>query len=118
MYAITGITGKVGGALADALLEAGLPVRAVVRDGAKGEDWRARGCEIAIADMEDEGALTGAFTGAEAAFILPPSEFDPEPGYPEARRVIGAVRAALESALPNRVVCLSTIGADAEETIC
>jgi NAD(P)H dehydrogenase (quinone) len=115
MYAITGITGKVGGALADALLEAGLPVRAVVRDGAKGEDWRARGCEIAIADMEDEGALTGAFTGAEAAFILPPSEFDPEPGYPEARRVIGAVRAALESALPNRVVCLSTIGADAEE---
>ena len=38
MYAITGITGKVGGALADALLEAGLPVRAVVRDVAKGEN--------------------------------------------------------------------------------
>src|SRR3984957_3515114 len=65
--------------------------------------------------MEDEGALTRAFAGAEAAFILPPSEFDPEPGYPEARRVIGAVRAALDSARPNRVVCLSTIGADAEE---
>jgi NAD(P)H dehydrogenase (quinone) len=115
MYAITGITGKVGGALADALLEAGLPVRAVVRDVAKGEGWRGRGCEIAIAEMEDEEALTRAFTGAEAAFILPPSEFDPEPGYPEARRVIGAVRAALESARPNRVVFLSTIGADAEE---
>jgi NAD(P)H dehydrogenase (quinone) len=115
MYAITGITGKVGGALADALLETGLPVRAVVRDVAKGKRWRARGCEIAIAEMEDEEALTRAFTGAEAAFILPPSEFDPEPGYPEARRVIGAVRAALESARPNRVVCLSTIGADAEE---
>ena len=115
MYAITGITGKVGGALADALLEAGLPVRAVVRDVAKGEGWRARGCEIAIAEMEDAGAFTKAFTGAEAAFILPPSEFDPEPGYPEARRVIGVVRAALELARPNRVVCLSTIGAGAEE---
>ncbi|RVA45641.1 NmrA family transcriptional regulator, partial [Mesorhizobium sp. M7A.F.Ca.CA.004.11.1.1] len=29
MYAITGITGKVGGALAKALIEAGEPVRAV-----------------------------------------------------------------------------------------
>ncbi|HEX4260471.1 MAG TPA: NmrA family NAD(P)-binding protein, partial [Acetobacteraceae bacterium] len=73
------------------------------------------GCEVAIAEIEDAEALTKAFTGAEAAFILPPSEFDPEPGYPEARREIGAVRAALESTHPNRVVCLSTIGADAEE---
>ena len=36
MYAITGITGKVGGALAATLLAAGLPVRAVVRDATKG----------------------------------------------------------------------------------
>jgi NAD(P)H dehydrogenase (quinone) len=115
MYAITGITGKVGGALAGALLNAGLPVRAVVRDAAKGEVWKARGCEVAIAQMEDSAALAKAFAGAEAAFILPPSDFDPEPGYPEARRVIGAVRAALESARPDRVICLSTIGADAEE---
>jgi NAD(P)H dehydrogenase (quinone) len=115
MYAITGITGKVGGALADALLNAGLPVRAVVRDAAKGEVWRARGCEIAIAQMEDSGALAEAFAGAEGAFILPPSDFDPEPGYPSARSVIDAVRAALEAARPVRVLCLSTIGADAEE---
>ena len=32
MYAVTGITGKVGSAVAGALLDAGLPVRAVVRD--------------------------------------------------------------------------------------
>jgi NAD(P)H dehydrogenase (quinone) len=115
MYAITGITGKVGGALADALLNAGLPVRAVVRDAAKGEVWKARGCEVAIAQMEDSEALAEAFTGAEAAFILPPSDFDPEPGYPSARSVIDAVCAALEVARPGRVLCLSTIGADAEE---
>ena len=64
MYAITGITGKVGGALADALLNAGLPVRAVVRDAAKGEVWKARGCEVAIAEMEDSEALAEAFAGA------------------------------------------------------
>lgn len=115
MYAITGITGKVGGALAAALLDAGLPVRAVVRDAAKAEAWAARGCEIAVAAMEDADALARAFAGAEAVFILPPSDFDPDPGYPEARRVIAAVAQALARARPDRVVCLSTIGADAWE---
>jgi NAD(P)H dehydrogenase (quinone) len=115
MYAITGITGKVGGALAEALLAAGRPVRAVVRDAAKGAVWAARGCEVAIAELEDAPALAAAFSGAEAVFILPPSEFDPEPGYPEARRVIDAVVAALLAAQPARVLCLSTIGADAAQ---
>jgi NAD(P)H dehydrogenase (quinone) len=115
MYAITGITGKVGGALANALLEAGLPVRAVVRDAAKGAPWAARGCEVTLAEMEDAEALATAFADAEAVFILPPSDFDPELGYPGARRVIEAVFKALEMARPGRVVCLSSIGADAEE---
>jgi uncharacterized protein YbjT (DUF2867 family) len=36
MYAVTGITGKVGGKVAQTLLAAGKKVRAVVRDEAKG----------------------------------------------------------------------------------
>jgi NAD(P)H dehydrogenase (quinone) len=75
----------------------------------------ARGCEVAIAQMEDSEVLAVAFAGAEAGFIVPPSDFDPEPGYPSARSVIDAVCAALEVARPARVLCLSTIGADAEE---
>ena len=115
MYTITGITGKVGGALARKLLEAEQPVRAVVRDAAKGQAWANKGCEVAIAEMEDVDALAQAFAGSEAVFILPPSEFDPEPGYPEAQKVIDAVVAALKAARPARVLCLSTIGADATE---
>jgi uncharacterized protein YbjT (DUF2867 family) len=115
MYAITGITGKVGGAVARALLAAGQPVRAVVRDPARARAWAERGCEIATADMNDPAALTTAFTGASGVFILPPPEFDPAPGFPEAHAVIGAIRAALQSANPARVVCLSTIGAQATE---
>jgi uncharacterized protein YbjT (DUF2867 family) len=38
MYAITGITGKVGGALARTLLAERLPVRAVLRDEVKAAD--------------------------------------------------------------------------------
>jgi uncharacterized protein YbjT (DUF2867 family) len=113
MYAITGITGKVGSAVARSLLAERLPVRAVLRDKAKAAEWRTRGCEIALAEMDDAASLTSAFRGAAGVFILPPSEFDPEPGFPEAKRVIAAVTAALTEARPGKVVCLSTIGADA-----
>jgi NAD(P)H dehydrogenase (quinone) len=113
MYAITGISGQVGGELARTLLDADRSVRAVVRNPAKGEAWAARGCDVALAEMEDAAALTAAFAGASAVFILPPSEFDPEPGYPEARRVIDAVVEALTVAKPGKVLCLSTVGADA-----
>ena len=113
MCAITGITGKVGGALARALLADRQPVRAVLRDRGKAGPWIAQGCEIAVAEMEDAAGLAAAFRGAEGVFILPPSEFDPEPGFPEARVVIEALAAALREARPAKVVCLSTIGADA-----
>jgi len=116
MYAITGITGKVGGALARALLAADQPVRAVVRDAGKAGEWAALGCEVAYASMNDASALAAAFEGAEGIFILPPSEFDPAPHFPEARAVVDAVMAALEWARPGKVVCLSTIGAQAAET--
>ena len=116
MYAITGITGNVGGAMARTLLDAGKSVRAVVRDAAKGQPWARRGCELALAGMEDAQALAAAFAGVEGVFVLPPPEFDPSPGFPEGRAVISAVKRALERSRPKRVVCLSTIGAQATQT--
>jgi NAD(P)H dehydrogenase (quinone) len=116
MYAITGITGNVGGAVARTLLAQGKPVRAVVRDAAKGKAWADLGCEVAIAEMEDAAALARAFAGAEGVFVLPPPNFDPTPGFPEARVVIDAVRQALVAAQPARVICLSTVGAQATQS--
>src|SRR4051794_33621849 len=71
MYAITGITGKVGGALAGSLLADRLPVRAVLRDEAKAAEWRTRGCAVVLAKMDDAASLTSAFRGAAGVFILP-----------------------------------------------
>src|ERR1700737_1810069 len=68
MYAITGITGKVGGAVARNLLAVGLPVRAVLRDEAKAAEWRTRGCDIALAEMDDAASLTSDFRGAGGGF--------------------------------------------------
>jgi uncharacterized protein YbjT (DUF2867 family) len=39
MFAITGITGKVGAAVARSLLAADQPVRAVIRDRSKSAPW-------------------------------------------------------------------------------
>ncbi len=115
MYAITGITGRVGGAAARALLESGEPVRAVMRNAAKAGPWSKLGCEIAIADMKDASALAEAFQGADGVFIVPPPEFDPQPGFPEALAVTEAVKDALKRARTNNVVVLSTIGAQATQ---
>lgn len=116
MYATSGITGQVGGALARELLAAGKPVRAVVRGVEKGRPWTAKGCEIAVAEMDNAVALAAAFAGADGVFILPPSEFDPSPGFPEALGVIAAVKEAIERARPKKIICLSTIGAQATQS--
>jgi NAD(P)H dehydrogenase (quinone) len=116
MYAITGITGQVGGAVAENLLKRGRQVRAVVRDAGKGRAWADRGCEVALATMENGASLAGAFAGAEGVFVLVPPNFDPLPEFPEARALGETLRAALLQANPARVVYLSTIGAQAKES--
>jgi uncharacterized protein YbjT (DUF2867 family) len=115
MFAVTGITGQVGGVVARLLLAADHEVRAVVRDAAKGEVWAKQGCEVALADVNDQQALQHAFEGTEGVFVLLPPTFDPTPGFPEARKTIATLRAALAVAKPSRVVVLSTIGAQATQ---
>ena len=39
MFAIAGVSGNTGAVVADTLLNAGAPVRVIVRDAAKGERW-------------------------------------------------------------------------------
>src|SRR5580704_13564572 len=115
MFAITGITGNVGGEVARNLLAAKQPVRAVVRDLGKGAAWAERGCDLARAEIGDASAVAAAFQGVEGVFVLVPPNFDPEPGFPEAHATADALRSALELARPGRVVYLSTIGAQATQ---
>jgi NAD(P)H dehydrogenase (quinone) len=113
MFAITGITGQVGGAVARNLLAANQPVRAVVRDVRKGEAWAQRGCEVVSADINDARALTSAFQGIEGIFVLVPPNFDPSTDFREAHATASTLKSTIEAARPGRVVYLSTIGAQA-----
>jgi len=111
MFVVTGITGNVGGEVARTLLAAHHPVRAVVRDAPKAAVWANRGCELALADIDDAAALSSAFRGAEGVFVLVPPSFDPAPGFAEAHARGATLRSAIEASRPERVVYLSTIGA-------
>src|ERR1700728_679066 len=112
MYAILGITGRVGGAIAENLLAQGEKIRAIVRNPEKAACWRERGAEIAVADTDDPNALAAAFEGTDGVFLMVPPNFAPAPGFPETRKTLASFHAALAKALPKKAVYLSSIGAE------
>jgi NAD(P)H dehydrogenase (quinone) len=113
MFAVTGITGQVGGEVARNLLAAHQNVRAVVRDVDKGQAWRERGCQLVSADINNAAALADAFKDVDGVFLLVPPNFDPSPDFREAQEVASTLTEALDAARPGKVVYLSTIGAQA-----
>jgi NAD(P)H dehydrogenase (quinone) len=111
MYAIMGITGQVGGAVADQLIASGEKIRAVVRNSAKASTWAARGVQLTEADYDDAAALEQAFRGTSGVFAMIPPNFAPSPDLRESRKTIDALATALNRARPAKVVYLSSIGA-------
>jgi NAD(P)H dehydrogenase (quinone) len=112
MYAIMGITGRVGGALANALLASGSRVRGIVRDARKAAAWQARGAELAVADYDNAAALGAAFSGADGVFVMIPPNFTPAPGFPETKRTLTVIYEALAKARAKKAVYLSSIGSE------
>lgn len=115
MYVVSGITGQTGSAVARALLRAGQPVRALVRDAGRAAEWKSRGVELVEGDLNDPKSIAHAFEGADGAYaMVPPDLRHPDPlGYYQA--VAGALsEAARSSALP-RMVFLSSEGAQLSE---
>jgi NAD(P)H dehydrogenase (quinone) len=83
MFAVMGITGNVGGAVANTLLQHGKRVRGIVRNDAKAQAWKDKGVEVVTANYDDH--LTAAFTGVEGAFcMIPPDEDLGSTGVPSA----------------------------------
>ncbi|MFE3824035.1 NmrA/HSCARG family protein [Streptomyces sp. NPDC059092] len=69
---VTGATGRQGGATARALLAAGVPVRALVRDPAtaRAKAVEALGAELVTGDLLDRASVTRAAEGARAVFSV------------------------------------------------
>jgi uncharacterized protein YbjT (DUF2867 family) len=74
---VTGATGRQGGATARALLDAGVPVRALVRDPAtdRARAVAALGAELVTGDLHDRESLVRAAKGVRAVFSVQMPEF-------------------------------------------
>jgi uncharacterized protein YbjT (DUF2867 family) len=69
---ITGATGRQGGATARALLAAGVPVRALVRDAStdRAKTIEALGAELVTGDLHDRDSVIRAAQGVRAVFSV------------------------------------------------
>ena len=112
MFVVLGASGHTGQVVANDLLARGEKVRVVGRSADRLQAFAAKGAEISIADAADAPALTKAFKGADAAYVLLP----PDPTSSNFRalqdRVSDAIAASIENAGVKSVVSLSSIGAD------
>src|SRR5215510_13296974 len=111
MYVIAGVTGNTGSVVANTLLADKQPVRVIVRDAAKGEPWKVRGAEVAVAEVGDRAALARALTGAKGAYLLLPPNGWTETDIPAGRaRLTESLLGAVRDARPGHVVFLSSAG--------
>lgn len=77
---VTGATGKQGGATVRALLAAGAPVRALVRDPSaeRAQALRELGVELVAGDLFDRDSVVRAATGARAVFSVQMPAYTPD----------------------------------------
>ena len=112
MYVIFGASGKVGRSTAAALGNGGRKVRAVVRSAAQGEALARLGCEVAIADLGDEGCVRRALEGAQAVQMLCPVPYGAADPVTQMRHTIATAARALGDHPHLHVLALSDYGAE------
>src|SRR6185295_4241480 len=111
MYVILGASGNTGSIIANSLLAEGRKVRVVGRDGERLQRFVRQGAEAFTANLSDAAALTKAFSGARAAYLmLPPAKSRED----QERDSDAIARAVKESGLPY-AVHLSSYGAQVPE---
>lgn len=117
MFVISGVTGNTGSVAAQTLIDQGQPVRVIVRTEEKGEPWKVKGAEIAVAEIMDTEAMTRALEGASGAyFLLPPDLMNEDFLGKSAARADAIVKAAKAARLPHAVI-LSSVGAQHSERV-
>src|SRR5271155_3318139 len=111
MYTILGATGNIGSVIAKTLLEKGETVRVVGRDEGKLRAFTQKGAEGFVGNISDEQAMTKAFAGARAAFLLLPPNMKSPDYRAEQERESDAIAGAVRHSCLQYAVNLSSIGA-------
>jgi uncharacterized protein YbjT (DUF2867 family) len=111
MYVILGASGNTGSIIANFLLSKGQKLRVVGRDGGRLQRFVHKGTEAFAADLSDAAALTKAFGGARAAYLILP----PLNSREEQERQSDAIAKAVKESGLHYAVHLSSYGAHVPE---
>jgi len=111
MYVILGASGNTGSIIADSLLAKGKKVRVVGRDAERLQRFVRKGAEAFTGDVTDAVALTKAFRGARAAYLLLP----PITSREDQERESDAIAKAVTESGLRYAVYLSSYGAHVPE---
>jgi uncharacterized protein YbjT (DUF2867 family) len=106
-YVVLGSSGNTGSIIADFLLSKGQKVRVVGRDPGRLQRFLRKGAEAYTADFSDAAALTKAFSGPRAAYLLLP----PLNSREEQERQSDAIAKAVKGSGLRYAVHLSSYGA-------
>lgn len=112
LYVVTGASGRTGAAAAQALLNAGMRVRVIVRNKEKGRIWAAQGAEVAVAELTDTSSLSKALIGADGAYIISPPQYNLDNLFELANCMAHSIAEAATKAQLPKLVVLSSIGAE------
>jgi uncharacterized protein YbjT (DUF2867 family) len=111
MYAILGASGHTGSIIADFLLSKGKKVRVLGRDPGRLERFVRKGAEAFTAEMGDGSALTKAFSGTRAAYLMLP----PVASREDQERQSDAIAHAVKESGLRHAAHLSSFGAHVSE---
>ena len=111
VYVILGASGNTGSIIVDSLLSKGKKVRVVGRDLGRLHRFVRQGAEAFTAYVSDAAALTKAFSGARAAYLMSPP---PKSREDQERESDAIAKAVTESGL-RYAVHLSSCGAQVPE---
>src|SRR5438270_195476 len=111
MYVVLGATGHTGSIVANTLLLKGESVRVVGRDAGRLERFVRKGAEAATAKVSDATALTKAFSGARAAYLMLPPSMTSQDYRADQERESDAIAKAVRDSGIRYAVHLSSYGA-------
>jgi uncharacterized protein YbjT (DUF2867 family) len=115
MYVIIGATGHTGSALANKLLANGKKVRVVGRNAEHLARFATKGGEPFAGNATDKNAMTRAFAGAQAVYVMIPPDITSQDYSIYADQVINSLATAIEKNGVKHAVSLSSVGADKAE---
>lgn len=117
MYIIMGATGHVGSAVAQSLINQGEAITVVIRNAQKGQEWRHKGANVAVADVHDTNQLRAIFQEGKRLFVLnPPAPITTNTAQVE-RKSVQSILASLTDSGIEKIVVQSTYGAQPGERV-